>query len=384
MLEQREGTVADVAEGPGDSAADPARVIAWAPAIVYVYDPRTRESVYQNRPLGELLGYPPDDVLANGIGQWRHLMHPDDQERFPDHRARLADLAPGETALFTYRMRHADGSWHHIQSRDTRPPDAGEPVIVGTATDITEQRLAEAALAEREAHLADALQAKDEFLGLVSHELRTPMTIIMGMSRLLVRGDLDAEQLRDVAGDIAESADVLNDLLEGMLLLARLDRHEVAQLREPVLLHRVAADVVERWRERERRATFVLEVAERTAIVDVQRTWLERMIENLVSNAAKYGGRGATITVVVDRTPGMARLRVLDDGPGLGGADAGRLFEPFYRAPEAHERAPGIGLGLAIADRIVGLLGGRIWAADRPEGGAEFGFELPIAEDDEG
>jgi signal transduction histidine kinase len=187
-----------------------------------------------------------------------------------------------------------------------------------------------------------------------------------------------------VAGDIAESAEVLNDLLEGMLLLARLDRHEVGQLREPVLLHRVAADVVERWRERERRAAFVLEVDDRTAIVDVQRTWLERIIENLVSNAAKYGGRGATITVLVDRTPGMARLRVLDDGPGLGGVDAARLFEPFYRAPEAHERAPGIGLGLAIVERIVGLLGGRIWAADRPEGGAEFGFELPIAEDDEG
>ena len=53
-------------------------------------------------------------------------------------------------------VRHADGSWHHIQSRDVRPADAAAPLIVGTATDITEQRLAEEALAEREAHLADA------------------------------------------------------------------------------------------------------------------------------------------------------------------------------------------------------------------------------------
>ena len=395
MLEQRVGPVADAAPTAVDTAAAasafvevPAataeRVIGWAPAIVYVYDPRLRRSVYQNRPLGQLLGYPPDDIAANGVGQWRHLMHPEDQERFPEHRARLAELAPGETALFTYRMRHFDGSWRHIQSRDVRPLDASEPVVVGTATDITEQRLAEEALAEREAHLADALRAKDEFLGLVSHELRTPMTIILGMSRLLVRGDLERDQLLDVAADIAASAEVLNDLVEAMLVLARLDRHEVGQLREPVLLHRVASDVVERWRQRERRAEFVLDVQDRTAIVDVQLTWLERMIENLVSNAAKYGGRGSTITVVVDRTPGMARLRVLDDGPGLGGADTSRLFEPFYRAPEAHERAPGIGLGLAIAYRIVDLLGGRIWAGDRPEGGAEFGFELPIAEDDEG
>ena len=63
-------------------------------------------------------------------------------------------------------------------------------------------------------------------------------------------------------------------------------------------------------------------------------------------------------------------------GSRAGGRRAGT------RSPEAHELAPGIGLGLAIADRIVRLLGGRIWAADRPEGGAEFGFELPVAEDD--
>src|SRR5689334_7567132 len=202
MLEQRVGPVANAAPTAVDTAAAASafvevaaataeRVIGWAPAIVYVYDARLRRSVYQNRPLGQLLGYPPDDIAANGVGQWRHLMHPEDQERFPEHRARLAELAPGETALFTYRMRHFDGSWRHIQSRDVRPLDASEPVVVGTATDITEQRLAEEALAEREAHLADALRAKDEFLGLVSHELRTPMTIILGMSRLLVRGDLE-------------------------------------------------------------------------------------------------------------------------------------------------------------------------------------------------
>ena len=385
MLEERArieaGTTAPAAVEPAVATAE--QVIAWAPAIVYVYDARTRLSVYQNRPLGQLLGYPPEDARANGVGQWRYLMHPDDQERFPEHRARLADLAPGETALFTYRMRHADGSWHHIQSRDVRPADAAAPLIVGTATDITEQRLAEEALAEREAHLADALRAKDEFLGLVSHELRTPMTIILGMSRLLARGDPDADRLRDVASDIAESAEVLNDLVEGMLLLSRLDRHELDQLREPVLLHHVAREVVARWRDREPTTTFELSVRERDAIVDVQRTWLEGTIENLVSNACKYGGHASTITVVVDRAAECARLRVLDEGPGLGSADASRLFEPFYRAPEAFDRAPGIGLGLAIADRVVGLLGGRIWAANRPGGGAEFGFELPIVDGDE-
>jgi two-component system sensor histidine kinase MprB len=87
--------------------------------------------------------------------------------------------------------------------------------------------------------------------------------------------------------------------------------------------------------------------------------------------------------VVVEAGGGNACLRVLDEGAGLNEAEIAHVFEPFYRAEGARQRAAGAGLGLAVSQRIVELLGGRIWAAQRPSGGAEFGFELPLLVEDE-
>jgi signal transduction histidine kinase len=72
-------------------------------------------------------------------------------------------------------------------------------------------------------------------------------------------------------------------------------------------------------------------------------------------------------------------VRVLDRGLGLADADIARLFSPFYRTTEAQKTAGGLGLGLAVCERIVRALGGRMWAARRDGGGSEFGFALPLA-----
>lgn len=242
--------------------------------------------------------------------------------------------------------------------------------------DVTEQRSMEAALRESVERLEAALRVKDDFLGLVSHELRTPMTIILGMSRVLAAAEgAGSDRL---ATDIAEAAERLHELVEGMLLLARVDKAEAEQLLEPTLLHHAAQEVLERLRRRERAPRYELEILDRDAIVEVQRTWLERVIENLAGNAAKYGGPGASIRVVIERDGSRARLRVLDDGPGIDAAEAEQVFEPFYRSPATRECVGGAGLGLAVARRIVELSGGRIWASPRAEGGAEFAFELPL------
>src|SRR6185503_2501429 len=87
---------------------------------------------------------------------------------------------------------------------------------------------AKRALQESNVQLQAALAVKDEFLGLVSHELRTPLTIILGMSRVLERMGFSDERMRDIAADVASSAEVLNGLVESMLLLARLDRDEAS------------------------------------------------------------------------------------------------------------------------------------------------------------
>jgi len=114
--------------------------------------------------------------------------------------------------------------------------------------------------------------------------------------------------------------------------------------------------------------------------------YVTQVIRNLLSNAVKYGGPGSTVQVAVERADGAGdgvAIRVLDDGPGFDAAAVEHLFDLYYRAPGAASAAPGAGIGLFVCRQIVTALGGTIWARLRPEGGAEFGFRLPIYEADD-
>jgi two-component system sensor histidine kinase KdpD len=99
-------------------------------------------------------------------------------------------------------------------------------------------------------------------------------------------------------------------------------------------------------------------------------------VRNLLSNAAKYGGVGSTVTIAAEAGEGEVLVRVLDDGPGFPPEEANRLFELFYRSPGTAGAATGAGIGLFVCARLVSAMGGRIWAAPREGGGAEFGFAL--------
>jgi len=113
------------------------RILNASPAITYVYDLRERRSVFQNRGLEELLGYPPSQTPESA---WTRLMHGDDQAAFVAHRARLETLNPGTELTWEYRLKAPDGSWRWFMSRDAvleSDTDGRAHLIVGTASDIT-------------------------------------------------------------------------------------------------------------------------------------------------------------------------------------------------------------------------------------------------------
>ena len=103
------------------------------------------------------------------------------------------------------------------------------------------------------------------------------------------------------------------------------------------------------------------------------------LLDNLLTNAAKYSPTSTEIEVVVSADEGEACVRVLDRGIGIEDADTARLFTAFYRTEAAKMRSAGLGIGLAVCRRIVDSLGGRIWARPRDGGGTEAGFALPLA-----
>lgn len=246
---------------------------------------------------------------------------------------------------------------------------------VNVLVDVTERYEAEEALRASNA-------VKDEFLGLVSHELRTPVTTIFGNALLLRdRGaTLTAEDNASMVADIAEDSDRLLGIIENLLHLTRLEAGPQVELEPQVLAH-IVRKSVDSFGRRHPGRTVTLTSEPRHIIVEADRTYLELVIENLLSNADKYSGVTSEIEVVIRVDEMEAQVLVLDRGIGICETDPARLFTPFYRTDAAKRRASGIGIGLAVCKRVIDSQGGRIWAAPRSGGGSELAFALPLARD---
>lgn len=320
----------------------------------------------------EITGYSRDEMLGMTFQQ---ITHPDDLEA---DLTQVERMLAGEIDKYSMEKRYIrkDGRvvWIELTVSLVRRADGSPEHFIGVIEDISERKATQA-------RLQTALAIKDEFLGLVSHELRTPMTVILGMCRVLVQTDLDPAEMKAALRDIARSAAELNDLIESMLVLARLDTDE-AQQREPILLHHVTERAVETQRERDPERPYEVSIEPGPMLIEGRVAWLERVFVNLLGNAAKYTDGSAPVHVTLTHAADEIEVRVLDRGPGIAGEDPEELFEPFYRSPSA-SRASGAGLGLAVVKRIVESLDGRVWAREREGGGAEFGFALPVASEEE-
>ncbi len=227
-----------------------------------------------------------------------------------------------------------------------------------------------------------AQMARDAFIGVLSHELRTPVTTIYGNSKLLVRGDrqLDPEASREAHRDIEVESERLYRLVEDLLVLARYGQNAGRELgNEPLLLQRIVPAVMRSEQERWSYTRFESVIPANLPAVQGDQTYVEQVIRNLLSNAAKYSGPGGRVRAVLRAQGDEATVRVLDEGPGFAAEEADHLFELFYRSPSTADKASGAGIGLFVCRLLVEAMGGRIWARPRASGGAEFGFVLKLA-----
>ena len=226
-------------------------------------------------------------------------------------------------------------------------------------------------------------RAKDEFLSLVSHELRTPLTTIGGNADVLRRhgAKLDEESQVRALDDIISSSQRLNCAIDDMLLLATADRGKALEV-EPVMPHRIAGKA----------ASECSRVWGRDIEVSTQQDYgyalahergLHQVLDNLLNNAAKYSPTGTAIEVTTRRANDEVLISVLDRGIGVADDETEVMFKPFYRSPIAAYRAGGMGLGLAVCQRLVAAMNGRIWAEPRDGGGTAFTIALPRAAEDE-
>jgi len=230
---------------------------------------------------------------------------------------------------------------------------------------------------------------RDAFAGVVSHELQTPITTIYGMSHFLRERyrDIDADALGEHLGDIHAEAERLRRLTENLLVLSRAEAGHLSVATDPIAIAHVVRRAVESERSRSHEYPIELDVDPDIPIVVGEESYVEQIVGNFLSNAAKYSPAGSPIQVrVTSESEGGVAVRVIDAGAGIpADQQPERLFDLFYRAPGAALKASGAGIGLFICRELITTMGGRIWAAPAPPpatNGAEFGFWLPTGSEE--
>jgi len=259
------------------------------------------------------------------------------------------------------------------------------PSLVSVVRDVTARRreqdeISEAFRREREAveRLVALDQMRNTFLQAVSHELRTPLASIVGMAVTLERDELrpNEAQTREFARLIAVNAKKLESMVTDLLDVERLERGILEPRRSGTDIGELIRRIASGFEPLSGREVH-LEVPSLFVEIDVPK--VERIVENLLSNAARHTPPAARIWVKVREHENGVLLTVEDDGPGIAPGVREQVFEPFGRGNVVHDEAPGLGIGLSLVARFAELHGGRAWVEERPGGGAAFRVYLPGA-----
>ena len=289
---------------------------------------------------------------------------------------RIYDLA---ISALPERQRQPGG--HLVVARDVTDRREVEEKLCAAlnAELVATNRLAVALDRERAAaeHLRTLDELKSGFLQAVSHDLRTPLASVLGISLTLQRGRdlISPADTDDLLGRLAANARRLDRILTGLLDLDKLDRGIVELRRELVDLASLVAGVVSEAADELDAHPVSLDLLPTQVLADAPK--VERVVENLLANAARHTDPGTPIWVRVEPLDRGALLCVDDAGPGIPAEQRESIFRPFQRGPAGATHAPGSGVGLALVAQIASLHDGRAWVEDRAVGGASFRVLLP-------
>jgi signal transduction histidine kinase len=272
---------------------------------------------------------------------------------------------------------------------------AGEPVPirsldqVGVLTAAFNLLVARFAAAER-SYRADLRQAKEgdrersAFLAGLSHELRTPLNAILGFTHVLeseVDGPLSGEA-KEHLRVVNQSGEHLKTLIADVLDLSALETGQLRLSRRPVEMRALADLVVREASATLREKPVRLGVSGPSglfALADARR--VRQILTNLIANAIKATTQG-TVTVTIEARTSFVALVVRDTGAGISPEDAAAIFQPYRQGGDLQSRRGGAGLGLSIAQRLVGMHKGTISVESRLGSGSTFTVCLPRVEED--
>jgi PAS domain S-box-containing protein len=326
---------------------------------------------FANEEAASVFGYESDELVGLRVdrlvpGSFREVQQRNEGPLDTDAAVRLD---PGDVEL---RGRRRDGTEFPVDVAVRSYRDQGRRFFVAAVVDRSAQDHAD--------------ELRRQFIYVLSHELRTPVTTIYGAAQVLLRKGrtLDPDVARDLLEGVAEQSDRLHRMVENLLVVARVERGVETSVDEPVLLQRLLPALIERERHLWPGVEFHLAIPSDLPVLQGDEGSLTLLLDNLVSNAAKYGGTVGRVEIEAVSRNGGVEVSIADAGPGMDPRDLPYLFDLFYRANRTERIAPGSGIGLYVARTLAQAMGGTISAANRPSGGAVFTLRLlaygPVAE----
>jgi PAS domain S-box-containing protein len=259
-------------------------------------------------------------------------------------------------------------------------------VLVNQAT-ITLYNLRLFETAEELRHEAErSNEIKTKFLAMISHELRTPLTSIIGFTTTLLAEDVvwEPDEQHDFIQTIHQEANRLQELIDQLLVLSRLEAGMFAISKEAHTLHEILNDVLPQIQIMTQQHLLSIDLPTSLPSVWVDPIRITQVLVNLVNNAVVYTPIETEIILTAREHAGFLQVSVIDKGPGIPPEERRTIFQAFRRGKNAESNAEkGAGLGLAICKGLVEAHGGRIWLEKKSTSGTTITFTIPIIRSDE-
>lgn len=351
-------------------------------SVIYTRKPHADYGInYISSNISQCLGYMPDEFI-NEPGLWVKRIHSEDKSRIISEIPRIFEK---DCYTYEYRFRSKNGEyrWMFDDMRLVRDKNGNPTDIVGYLVDITHRKQMEELLRQVQLEAELANRAKSEFIANMSHELRNPLNSVIGFSEVLLGedfGPLNGQQKKYVEY-ILNSGKELISLIDAVLDIVVLDTDAYVPNISFFSLKNTIKNLLVLTREKaaEKGLKVSFEADENMGKINGDEQRLAQIIYSLLSNAIKFTPQGGKVWIRAKKTNSGIEISVGDTGIGIAEKDKDKLFQPFNQVDSSIKKEyKGIGLGLAIARRLVKLLDGKIWVESEGAGkGAVFKFIVP-------